>query len=117
MADIERLPWRVDAQLVRALDAPGHLEIEVRSPDACPTLRCVLARPAPSRVSLTIRVHSRAGIPLAHASVQVNPGDRQFEAPLTLLAMEGYTHLSPRARHGVVQRVWSRRAYATGSSA
>jgi hypothetical protein len=49
--------------------------------------------------------------------VQVNPGDCQFEAPLTLLAMEGYTHLSPRARHGVVQRVWSRRAYATGSSA
>ena len=116
MTAIERLPWRVDAGLVQALDAPGHLEIGVQTPDDRPTLRCVLPRPSPSRVSLTIRVHSRAGIPLAHASVQLNPGDREFEATLTLLAMEGYTHLSPRARRTVVQRVWSRRAYATGSS-
>jgi hypothetical protein len=72
---------------------------------------------ATAKVSLTVRVHSRAGIPLAYASVEVNPGDRAFEAPLVLLAMEGYSHLGRRAREDVERRVWSRRAFATGSTA
>lgn len=117
MADIERLPWRVDGRLARALGGPDHLEVCTQAPGALPIVRCVLARPVAARVSLTVRVHSRAGIPLAQASVDVNPGDSGFETTLALLAMEGYTRLGRRAREEVQRRVWSRRAYASGSPA
>ena len=117
MADFERLPWRVDGRLVRTLGVLGDLEICPQEAGILPRVRCALPRPVTAKVSLTVRVHSRAGIPLAYASVDVNPGDRAFEAPLALLAMEGYVHLGRRARQDVERRVWSRRAFATGSAA
>jgi hypothetical protein len=64
-----------------------------------------------------VRVHSRAGIPLATAAIDVNKGDREFKASLALLAMEGYAHLGPAERQAIHQRVWQRRAFATGSVA
>ena len=115
MADFERLPWRVDGRLASVLGDSADLRVCAYGPDALPGVRCVLPRPATTNVSLLVRVHSRAGIPLACATVGVNAGDCGFETPMTLLAMEGYTHLSPRARRDVERRVWSRRAFATGS--
>jgi hypothetical protein len=117
MADMERLPWRVEGRLARALGGPAHLEVCSQAPGTLPIVRCVLGRPVMTKVSLTVRVHSRAGIPLAHASVDVNPGDSGFQTTLALLAMEGYSHLGRRAREDVERRVWSRRAYASGSPA
>ena len=51
------------------------------------------------------------------AAVDVSKGDREFRAPLALLAMEGYAHISTAERQAIHQRVWQRRAYATGSVA
>ncbi len=69
MATTERLPWRVEGRLARALGVPADLEICPHAPGALPSVRCVLPRAVERKVSLTVRVHSRAGIPLAHASV------------------------------------------------
>jgi hypothetical protein len=117
MATTERLQWRVEGRLARVLGGPADLEICPHAPGARPTVRCTLPKAVERKVSFTVRVHSRAGIPLAHASVDVQPGDSGFQTPLTLLAMEGYTHLGQRARDAVERRVWSRRAYATASGA
>ena len=117
MADIERLPSRVDSGLARSLGVPDDLEIHPRTEGTLPYVRCRLARPITTRVVVTVRVHTRAGIPLAWASAEVNPGDRVFEAPMALLAMEGYSRLGRRARQDVEYRVWSRRAFATVSAA
>ncbi len=115
MTDCERIPWRVDGRLTRVLGDLADLEVCAHGPDALPGVRCVLPRRATTKVSVLVRVHSRAGIPLASATVDLDVGDSEFETPLTLLAMEGYTHLSRRARREVERRVWSRRAFATGS--
>jgi hypothetical protein len=65
-----------------------------------------------------LTVHSRAGIPLASAVVSISPGDRLLESSsMALFAMEGYTHLARRERQLVERRVWSRRAFATVSTA
>jgi hypothetical protein len=117
MAVIERLPWQGDRRVMSSLGILSDLEVCPSPTDAVPHVRGVLAAPLAAKASLVVRVHSRAGIPLASASVDLKPGDREFEAGLTLLAMEGYAHLSRRARQEVERRVWSRRAYATGSAA
>ena len=119
MNEIEQLPWRVDRHLARAI-GPQRPTLEVcpTAPDAdLPSLRCVFAQPAADKVSVVVRVHSRAGIPLATASIDVNKGDREFKAPLALLAMEGYAHIGAAERQAIHQRVWQRRAFATGSVA
>jgi len=114
---IERLPFRVDSRAAQALGiGTGNLEVRPQGPGRLPALRCVLPRPATERVSLVLRVHSRMGIPFATASIEVQPGDQAFEAlALTVLAMEGYSHLGRAERAEIERRVWSRRAFATGS--
>ena len=119
MNDIEKLPWRVDSHLARAL-GPQQPTLEVCPIDAeasLPSLRCVFAHPAADNVSVVVRVHSRAGIPLATAAIDVSKGDREFKASPVLLAMEGYAHIGPAERQAIHQRVWQRRAFATGSVA
>jgi hypothetical protein len=114
---MERLPWRVEGRLALALGMPpGDLEICPKDTGELPSLRCVLSRPATTKVSMLLRVHSRAGIPLAHATIVVNPGDRGFETPLAVLAMEGYAHLGREERLAIERRVWLRRSFATGSA-
>jgi hypothetical protein len=116
---VERLPWRVDRHLARAI-GPQQPTLEVCPIDAeacLPSLRCVFAQPAADNVSVVVRVHSRAGIPLATAVIDVSKGDREFKAPLALLAMEGYAHIGAAERQAIHQRVWQRRAFATGSVA
>jgi hypothetical protein len=115
MTDVERMPWRPEDRLARVLGMPGDLEIWPGSSGTLPILRCVLARPAKGPVSLILRVHSRAGIPVAQATVEVHPGDQSFDATLSVMSMEGYRHLGRAAREDVERRVWSRRAFATGS--
>jgi hypothetical protein len=114
----EQLPWRVDRHLVRAI-GPQQPTLEVCpiESNALPSLRCVFAQPAAASVSVTVRIHSRAGIPLAAAAIDVNKGDREFTAPVAFLAMEGYAHLDAAERQAIQKRVWQRRAYATGSVA
>jgi len=117
MTDLQRLPWRLDERLTRLFGRADDLELHASHPGVLPVLRGALPRPAETRISLIVRVHSTAGIPLAHAAVNVQPGDQAFEVPVKLLAMEGYEHLGHSARQAVERRVWSRRAYATGSAA
>ena len=119
MSDTEQLPWRVDRQLARAIGGePRTLEVcPIDIPDDLPPVRYVFAQPAVSKVSIVVRVHSRAGIPLATAAVEVAAGDRGFRTPLALLAMEGYAHVGAAERQAIYRRVWLRRAYATGSVA
>ena len=119
MNDIERLPWRVDRHLTQAI-GPQQPTLEVCPMDAdasLPSLRCVFAQPAAVRVSVMVRVHSGAGIPLATAAIDVNKGDREFKVSPVLLAMEGYAHIGAAERQAIHQRVWQRRAFATGSVA
>jgi hypothetical protein len=119
MQEIEQLPWRVDRYLARAIGPqPSTLEVCPIDPEALlPSLRCVFVQPATATVSVMVRVHSRAGIPLATAAIDVNKGDREFKVSLALLAMEGYAHIGPAERQAIHHRVWQRRAYATGSVA
>jgi len=119
MNDLEQLPWRVDRHFARAL-GPQQPTLEVCSIDAeasLPGLRCVFAQPAADNVCVVVRVHSRAGIPLATAAIDVSKGDREFTASPVLLAMEGYAHIGQAERQAIHQRVWQRRAFATGSVA
>ncbi len=117
ISDTDRLPLRLEGRLMSLLGMnTGYLEICSGDPEELPTLRCVLPQPVAERVSLVVRVHSRAGIPLASVAVEMNPGDQAFETPrVALLAMEGYAHLNRAERRAVERRVWSRRAFATGS--
>ena len=117
MPGIERLPWRGDHRVIHSLRILGDLEVCPSPRGTFPHVRGAFAAPLAAKALLVLRVHSRAGIPLAFASVDLGPGDRDFEAGLTLLAMEGYAHLGERARQEVERRVWSRRAYVTGSVA
>jgi hypothetical protein len=114
---LEQLPFRVDGPLASALGiSAGHLEVRPRGSQDLPALRCVLPRPVRGPLSLVVRVHSKAGIPLAAAPVAIADGDSGFETTsLAMLAMEGYAHLDARERSAVEQRVWSRRAFATGA--
>src|SRR5262245_34080324 len=116
MTETERLPLRVEGRLARTLAVPNHLEVCADTKATLPKVRGVRTVPARTKVSLVLRIHSASGIPLAHASVDLQPGDRSFETPVAALAMEGYRHLSPAARRGVESRVWSRRAFASASA-
>ena len=113
----EQLSFRVEGRLARLLGLKtGDVEAVPVGPDALPSLRCLLPGPVGADVSFVLRVHSRAGIPLASAAIALKAGARSFDAaPLTILAMEGYAHLNPAERHEVEARVWSRRAFATGT--
>jgi len=113
------LPFRVEGALAGVLGGlPEAATVVDGDHGAPPRLRIVMARPASSDVALTVRVHSRQGIPLAYASASVSAGDRVFETtPVRVIAMDAYAHLSEKARHAVERRVWSRRAFATGSAA
>ncbi len=115
---MELLPFRVESRLARALGIrEGDLSVVLGEAGKLPSLRCELQRPVAANVSLVLRVHARSGIPLAFSSVDVSQGDRAFETRgLTLLAMEGYSHLAAADRQLVEGRVWSRRAYATAST-
>lgn len=114
---MERLPVRVEGRLARLLGMQaGDLSVVHGEPEDLPGLRCVLERPVAASVSIVLRVHTRTGIPLTHSSIEMSAGSRAFETQaLTLLAMEGYSHLSRADRQIVEGRVWSRRAYATAS--
>lgn len=117
--EIEPLPLRLEGE-VRTILGVDHATIELRFPadEGLPVLRCDLPGPSASAVSLMLRVHSRAGIPLAWATADLGRGDRYFETPpVTLLAMEGYAYLKEHLRRRVERRVLARRAYATATLA
>ena len=115
---MELLPFRVESRLARVLGIEdGDLSVVAGEPGNLPRLRCALRRPATADVSIVLRVHARTGIPLGYSSVDVSRGDEGFETQgVTLLAMEGYSHLALADRQIVEERVWSRRAYATAST-
>ena len=111
----ERLPVRVEPGL-KALIGMTSADVEVclEAPGALPSLRSLLSHPQAATVTLLARVHSNAGIPLSSAVCRLEPGDTMLRTPpLVPLAMEGYAHLKPEGRLGVLRRVWSRRAYVT----
>jgi len=116
---MEQMPFRVEGALARVLGMPAEgLFVVLGEPGELPSLRCVLQRPVTTDVSMVLRVHARTGIPLASLSVDMSRGDQVFETRgLTLLAMEGYSHLAAADRQAVESRVWSRRAYVTASPA
>jgi hypothetical protein len=115
---LEQIPFRVEKRLAGLLGIQeGQLSIVQGQPGDLPALRCELTEPVETDLSLVIRVHARTGVPLAVSAVSIARGDRAFETKsLTMLAMEGYSHLRPVDRHGVEGRVWSRRAYATATA-
>jgi hypothetical protein len=111
------LPFRLAPQLARVFgtEAPV-ISIAQSDPEAPPRLTGVLTRPAAADGTVVLRVHAGNGIPLASASVQIARGALSFETrDWVFIAMEGYSHLSPAARQSVERRVWSRRAFVTGS--
>jgi hypothetical protein len=115
---MERLPLRLDERLARRLGCTtADLHVQADAAGSRPSIRCILPRPAREAASFVLRVHSRAGIPLAMAPVSMNFGEQEAAAgQLTILAMEGYAHLAEPERLAVEQRVWSRRAFAVASA-
>jgi hypothetical protein len=115
---METLPWRSEPRLAKKLNATGgELKLRFETAGVLPTLLCALPRPASQRINLVLRVHSRAGIPLAIATAELTPGASTFEStPVAVLAMEGFAHVSPMVRQRIEARVWSRRAYAVASA-
>ena len=112
----EKLPLKADGAVARLIGRASEVHVQAGTAGELPKLRVVLPRPASARQSLMLRVHSRMGVPLAWAAADVQPGDQAVEtATLTVLAMEGYSHLGRAEREAVEGRVWSRRAFATAS--
>lgn len=114
---MDLLPFQIEPGIRRVLgtDVPV-LSVLAGPAGASPRLRGQLPRPASGPAFFVIRVHTRTGIPVATVPVHVSRGDRAFETDgLTFLAMEGYAHLSRADSIAVKDRVWSRRAYATGA--
>jgi hypothetical protein len=116
---MNNLPFRVENRLAAVLGIrDGDFSVLQADSGALPRLRCLLRRPAPRDVSILLRVHTRMGIPVAYSAVEVARGDQSFETQnLTMMAMEGYSHLGPAERQAVEARVWSRGAYVTASTA
>ena len=114
---MERLPLRVEGRLASVLGVKqGDICLVQGEVGELPALRCELPRPVTADTSIVLRVHASTGVPLATSTVTLSQGDRGFETKrMTLLAMEGYSHLARAERQLVEGRVWSRRAYATAS--
>jgi hypothetical protein len=115
---MDRLPFRVENRLVAALGIREEdFSVVPAESGGLPRLHCLLRRPASHDVSILLRVHTRMGIPVAFSAVDISRGDKSFETQsLTLMAMEGYSHLGPVERLAVEARVFSRGAYVTAQT-
>lgn len=107
------IPVRVDAALSGVLAGrSSEAQVDPDPPAATPAFLYELARPTAAPVQLRVTLKSRAGIPLATSLVHVATGAQAVSVPtLTLLAMEGYAHLTLADRQAIERRVWSRAAF------
>lgn len=109
------LPLRMAPRLARVLRM-GTPAVSIVQPDWPPTLTGVLLEPVGSKLSFVLKVHAQNGIPLAYAPIEMAPGDHSFAAQaLQFMGMEGYAHLAQSDRKPIEDRIWSRRAFATGT--
>jgi hypothetical protein len=113
---VERLPLRIDDRLRHAIDGDLHEIAVISGDDECRRLTGTFSVRLARDLAFVVRVHSRAGIPLAVATVAADKGSEVFEtSDLTFLGMEGYRHLSRAEARVVEGRVWTRRAFATAT--
>lgn len=103
---------------VRSADAPLagiaalHLSGDIQA-NGLPALYAHLEQPLARALTVTLRIHNQAGIPIIEAYSQIAVGAATLTfGELNPLGIEAYAHSPPERRLEVAQRVWSRRAYA-----
>jgi hypothetical protein len=108
----------MQALIVRTADAElaGVTALQIdpeEATDGLPWLTAQLRRPAVRPVSVTLRIHNQAGIPIIEAQTEVAAGAATLTfCALKPLGIEAYAHAPEERRLEVARRVWSRRAYA-----
>ena len=113
---MQSLPFKPAASLARLLSG-ALTEIAVSASDTPgPRLKGTMSKPVSSDVAFEIRVHGANGVPVATASIELGQGEQGFETDrVVFLGMEGYSHLPLARRQAIETRVWSRRAFVTGT--
>lgn len=93
---------------------PGLQPLDMPGDSLLPALRGELSRPAPRRMTITLQIHNRAGIPIIIGQETIAAGQTEIVfRHLQPLGIEAYNHASATQRQQVAQRIWSRRAYGT----
>jgi len=109
-------PLRLASSAAQWAGSARLVEFDVQACLETAALRGKLPAPANTEASLLITAHASNGVPLARTSVTVAAGAAEFSADhWTFVGMEGYAHLPETERWAVEQRVWSRRAFFSGS--
>ena len=113
--DLSIRPGSSGRQVVPPAIYPAALELDSeRQSGGLPWLSGELGQAAPACLKLILRVHNRAGIPIAEAHSQIEPGQQQITfTDLHALGIEAYAHKTEAERAEIAQRIWSRRAYGT----
>jgi hypothetical protein len=95
--------------------AAAELEADPeRQTDGLPWVSGTFDRSAPTRLSILVRMHNRAGIPIVEGRCELEANTRQFTVrALSPLGIEAYAHASESQRLEVRRRVWSRCAFCT----
>jgi hypothetical protein len=120
MSSLGTLPIRVTVSPdeLPAKSYPSALSIDAnRAAAGLPWLEGGLKTAAPQRLTLRLRIHNRAGIPIIEGLTEVQAGERRFVfQELRAIGIEAYAHKNDGERIQIAQRVWSRRTYGTLAS-
>lgn len=79
---------------------PQELEVTSdQTPDGLPWLCGELENPAPRELTLLLRIHNKAGIPIIEGQSRVEGGQKQLVfSELRMFGIEAYSHLSETER-------------------
>jgi hypothetical protein len=91
---------------------PRELRIDAYG-SGIPSLYGKFGIPAPQCLHLILRIHNQAGIPIIEGETKVDLGQYNFVFhKLNVLGIEAYAHLSEVEQQKIIERIWTRRAYA-----
>jgi hypothetical protein len=93
---------------------PSELQVDEAVQAGLPRLYGMLDKAATQALTVVLRIHNRAGIPIIEGSCRIETGHQQCTfSDLHVLGIEAYAHASEAEREQVCARVWTRRAYGT----
>ena len=106
---------RVEGHTLPSSSCPSELrpDVEQRT-GGLPWLHGELGAATTRPLLLVLRIHNRAGIPIAEGQGVLGSGQREFTiSDLRPLGIEAYSHYKEEQRAQIGQRIWSRSAYAS----
>ena len=90
-----------------------HIDPEQQT-GGLPWLHGEFAIAMPGPLTLLLRIHNRAGIPIIVGESRIDAGLRHFTfSDMHPLGIEAYAHAPETQRVQMAQRIWSRRTYGT----